>query len=452
MSCASLCLALLLAPPGDAAADPAAAPPVRVALYTDTGAAGDIDGLAALLAATGGMTVERTDAATIRAGGLGGFDLVIHPGGSGSRQGKALGEDGRRAVREFVRDGGGMMGICAGAYLAAGDFGRGRVVCFSPHPESNEETRPMLRRAAFWAAGRPPADADGAAPEAEDVAEDLVYVERGALPIVLSAPHGGRALIPGVPQRGGEGYEGGRFAGGEDDPISYRFLTVRDTGTDQLAVLLADALEARTGARPSLVVARFSRKCVDANRPPEAAAERPAAQAAYARYHAALAEAVRDLGGAGLMIDLHGQGAARGAVFHGTRNGLTTTGRAATDGNPGEQADGKSEAPAEAGRALHLRLADRLRARGLTVLPPDGEAETRYTGGYITWNYGVQRPNGAPAVQLEFGNDLRRREMLRRTADAVADALLDLGLPGVQPLPAPVPDAAADAPAEAEAE
>lgn len=50
------------------------------------------------------------------------FDLLIFPGGSGSKQGKALGEERRNHVRTFVRDGGGYVGVCAGAYLSSAHY------------------------------------------------------------------------------------------------------------------------------------------------------------------------------------------------------------------------------------------------------------------------------------------------------------------------------------------
>jgi len=54
----------------------------------------------------------------IRDGKLEAFDVLVCPGGRGSRQGLALGEEGREQVRSFVSGGGGYVGICAGAYLA----------------------------------------------------------------------------------------------------------------------------------------------------------------------------------------------------------------------------------------------------------------------------------------------------------------------------------------------
>jgi hypothetical protein len=50
------------------------------------------------------------------------YDVVVFPGGSGSGQSKGLGEAGLKSVREFVSNGGGYVGICAGAYLACSNF------------------------------------------------------------------------------------------------------------------------------------------------------------------------------------------------------------------------------------------------------------------------------------------------------------------------------------------
>ena len=52
-------------------------------------------------------------------------DVVVFPGGSGSGQSKGLGEPGLKSVREFVKNGGGYVGICAGAYLACSNFSWG---------------------------------------------------------------------------------------------------------------------------------------------------------------------------------------------------------------------------------------------------------------------------------------------------------------------------------------
>ena len=48
--------------------------------------------------------------------------MLVQPGGSGSKQAEALKPEGREAIKEFVRGGGGYVGICAGAYLASADY------------------------------------------------------------------------------------------------------------------------------------------------------------------------------------------------------------------------------------------------------------------------------------------------------------------------------------------
>jgi len=102
---------------------PAAARPIRVAIYDDTG--GSVKGppnLERCLSAAEGFKTERVTAADIRGGALDRFDVVIHPGGSGSKQAAALEASGCHAVRQFVEQGGGFVGICAGSYLASAHY------------------------------------------------------------------------------------------------------------------------------------------------------------------------------------------------------------------------------------------------------------------------------------------------------------------------------------------
>ena len=61
-------------------------------------------------------------AVEIQQGKLADFQVVLFPGGSGSAQGRKLDKLGREQVRQFVSDGGGYIGICAGAYLASADY------------------------------------------------------------------------------------------------------------------------------------------------------------------------------------------------------------------------------------------------------------------------------------------------------------------------------------------
>ena len=72
------------------------------------------------------------------------------------------------------------------------------------------------------------------------------------MPIILSAPHGGRTAIPNATLRQGLGVE--------------KFETVRDDHTDELAEKIAAALEKKLGGKPFIIIARFERKYADANR------------------------------------------------------------------------------------------------------------------------------------------------------------------------------------------
>jgi len=98
--------------------------PVRVAVFKDSGVGRSSDNLIDTLksAADGKFEVTRLAAEEIRGGKLVNVDVLVHPGGSGSKQGKALGEEGRQAVRKYVSEGGGLLGVCGGAYLATNDY------------------------------------------------------------------------------------------------------------------------------------------------------------------------------------------------------------------------------------------------------------------------------------------------------------------------------------------
>ena len=96
----------------------------RVAIYerSDTRFAKGPKNLMRFLTRDNGFDAKRVLAADIRAGALEDFDVLIMPGGSGSAQANDLGDSGKERVRQFVRTGGGYVGICAGAYLASSHY------------------------------------------------------------------------------------------------------------------------------------------------------------------------------------------------------------------------------------------------------------------------------------------------------------------------------------------
>jgi len=97
--------------------------PIRVALFDVEPPGGDATReLIRILESQPTCRWEHLSAADIQAGALEGFDVLLVPGGSGRVKGEALGDEGKKAVREFVRLGGGYVGICGGAFLAAANL------------------------------------------------------------------------------------------------------------------------------------------------------------------------------------------------------------------------------------------------------------------------------------------------------------------------------------------
>lgn len=96
---------------------------IYVALY-DAGGTGT-RGPRALEQDLGGLAdivVRRVGVPELSGGALKQFDVLIVPGGGASKQARALGTDGCRAIVEFVKNGGGYAGFCAGAYLASNNY------------------------------------------------------------------------------------------------------------------------------------------------------------------------------------------------------------------------------------------------------------------------------------------------------------------------------------------
>ena len=91
---------------------------IRLAVYAGPGTGKGMNHLLVEMQSLPGSTVLPIGPEEIRAGELCHFNVVLFPGGSGSRQGESLGDVDRRRVREFVEQGGGYIGICAGAFLA----------------------------------------------------------------------------------------------------------------------------------------------------------------------------------------------------------------------------------------------------------------------------------------------------------------------------------------------
>ncbi len=117
-------LGMVVADPDDLMVEAAAQGRTKVAIYVGagTGGAGPRAIEAEVKAHPERYLARIIGSEEVRGGGLKQFDVVVFPGGSGSKQAEALGERGREEVRSFVAGGGGFIGICAGCYLACENF------------------------------------------------------------------------------------------------------------------------------------------------------------------------------------------------------------------------------------------------------------------------------------------------------------------------------------------
>lgn len=243
-----------------------------------------------------------------------------------------------------------------------------------------------------------------AAPE-ETKAADYVIVQQGTLPIIVSAPHGGRKKVLDVPERMGVGIN--------------NFATVLDANTDLLVEQFAAELEKQLKGKPWLIIAKFERKYIDVNRSREQGYESEKAKPYYDAYHdplEAACKAVKKKFGRGLLLDIHGQGEFKDTICRGTQNGKTVTLL--------KERDGWGAITGKRSVLGHLERS------GYKVLPScDADEKTKeepqFNGGYIVRNYGSHTGYAIDAIQLEFGTFLRDKEKDKyaQTARDLADAV-----------------------------
>jgi glutamine amidotransferase-like uncharacterized protein len=124
--------------PTEARADDGKGSRIKVALYIDFGCKGaGVIHLARLLKSSPEVECDIIDADDVQAGKLGGYDMLMMPGGSGYNRYMQLGEEGFEKIRKYIREGGKYYGICAGIALALNDPKRLRLI-----PYTREKTPP----------------------------------------------------------------------------------------------------------------------------------------------------------------------------------------------------------------------------------------------------------------------------------------------------------------------
>ncbi len=117
----------------------------------------------------------------------------------------------------------------------------------------------------------------------------------GNLPIIITAPHGGRLEPPSIPDRN-----------------CATCTTVMDANTMELASQIDTVLRQTFGCFPHIVINRLHRKKLDANREiVEAAGGSAEAEVAWQEWHQYIQAAKNDIVrrfGRGILIDIHGHG------------------------------------------------------------------------------------------------------------------------------------------------
>jgi N-formylglutamate amidohydrolase len=231
--------------------------------------------------------------------------------------------------------------------------------------------------------------------------EQLIATHKGTVPIIVSAPHGGRTALSGVAERRGSGSE--------------KFVVTRDENTAELADRIAGQIEKKLGGKPYLIVAHFERKFVDVNRAADSAFEDPKAKPIYDAYHKTLAEFTKEIQknwGRGLLLDVHGQGAESDGVFRGTADGKTV--KALTD---------RFGRTALTGPKSILGQLDKEGFRMIPANDSNDKEDKRYNGGHTVRTYGSHDGNAIDAIQLELGSKFRAKGRLDDTAAKIADAV-----------------------------
>jgi len=240
----------------------------------------------------------------------------------------------------------------------------------------------------------------------------------GTLPIILSAPHGGGVEPAEIPVR----------AGGTQ---------TRDLNTADLAERMADALEARFGARPHLILFHLHRRMVDANREIREAAEgHPLGEHAWREFQGMVDHArarVEREHGRGLYLDIHGHGHTIQRLELGyllTATELRLTGGeldALVSKSSVRAAVGRSDASLGALLRGPSAMGTRLAEAGYASVPSAADpapnpGEPYFSGGYNTQQWGSRTTGNVDGIQIEANFTGVRDTAANREAFAQAAA------------------------------
>lgn len=164
---------------------------IHVAHY-DAGGTGRKANITRVLGEASNVTLRHVGPADIRPAVLKQFDVIVFPGGSGSKQAAAIGDAGREAVREFVKHGGGYVGICAGAYLCSAHY---------------EWSLDLIDTSVFTGMR-----------EIEGVGRKAMWYRGGATDVEMQLSDAGKRLFAGVPEHVEVRYQNGPIVSPKGNP------------------------------------------------------------------------------------------------------------------------------------------------------------------------------------------------------------------------------------------
>ncbi|MBC7966649.1 MAG: ThuA domain-containing protein [Fuerstia sp.] len=462
---------------------------IRVAVYEAKGVSDSVSEVLKDLKADTAIEVARISTDQILTDELNSFDVVIFSGGSGGAQGKSLGADGREKVRSFIEDGGGYIGICAGAYLASTDYDWSLHILDAKVLDRNH-----------WARGFGDVELKVNASGRDSLSlpsdRTTVYYHQG--PILAPAENSElddyeewasfttevkKEGVPGGIMPGKTAIAAGRFGDGRVLAISPH--PERTTGLDSVVPAAVRWAAARRSEKPDLIIFQQGDLPVVISAPHGGSLQFPGVEPRKGEgmeTGAAGFRVVRDGGTEELALEVARQLAVRmqgtpsyvisrvhrryvdfnrppdiavedpqaRVVYDQYHAALREAVRAIREKHPSGllidiHGQGSSAATAYRGTNngltvsgmklkhgepfLHgpTSLPGLLKKHGWTVHPDpfDGKEQAGFTGGYIVKTYGSHHPDGIEAMQWELGADYRKTAVRERVAKELADSIAE---------------------------
>jgi N-formylglutamate amidohydrolase len=218
----------------------------------------------------------------------------------------------------------------------------------------------------------------------------------GTSPLLITCPHDGRQQPPGTPERP------------DRQPGCGRARKQADLSTRLIALGLSQAVLGSTRTEPSIVIARFHRRFIDANRPAQCAFQSRVAAPFYREYHSRIDLAVAAIKAQfpkrGVLVDIHGAADLADQpdvhVLLGSDNGNSIRRLLNLD---------------ELILFRRAGLVRTLQAARFGVIPAefDEPEHASFDGGFTVREHGASQASGLDALQIEIVRSVRGQEQRR---------------------------------------